>query len=267
MYKLNEIQDFKYITFPSFETFDNILHCFTTRKGGVSRGPFESMNIGIGTGDSSEDVKRNIEIMTDKININAADIVETQQTHTNNVMYVTERYKGRIYTHPAFKNVDGIYTDKRNLVLMTYHADCTPVFFYDPVKKVIGLAHAGWRGTLKNISGEMVKAFIKDFSCDPGDIIVAIGPSLCQSCFEVDKDVADMFLTENKDFKNYMEIKGIKYHFNLWEINRYLLMEKGIKEENIEISGLCTKCRNGLFFSHRGQKGKRGLMAGILMMR
>lgn len=267
MYKLNEILDFEYITFPSFEKYDNLLHCFTTRKGGVSRGAFESMNIGLGTGDSDEDVRRNIEIMTERLGINSGDIVETQQTHTNNVMYVTEEHKGRIFTRPAFKNVDGIYTDKRNLALMSYHADCTPVFFYDPVKGITGLAHAGWRGTLQNIAGEMVRAFIKDFGSSPGDIAAAIGPSLGQCCFEVDKDVADMFLAENKDFENYMEVKEPKYHLNLWEINRYLLMREGIREENIEISGLCTKCHNDLFFSHRGQKGKRGLMAGILMMR
>lgn len=268
MYNINEKQEFKYITFPTFEKHDNnLLHCFTTRKGGVSQGSFESMNIGFSTGDSDENVKRNIEIMAEKLNINVDDIVETNQTHTNTIKYVTEEHKGRVFTDSAFKDVDGIYTDKRNLVLMSFHADCTSVFFYDPVKNVIGLAHAGWRGTLLNIARKMVKAFVNDFNSNPSDIIIAIGPSLCSNCFEVDKDVADLFLAENKDFNNHMEIKGAKYHFNLWEINKYWLMKEGIKEENIEISGACTKCDNDLFFSHRGQGGKRGLLAGILMMK
>ena len=150
---------------------------------------------------------------------------------------------------------------------MSFHADCTPVFFYDHVKKVIGLAHAGWRGTLLNIAGKMVKAFVNDFNSNPSDIRIAIGPSLGSCCFEVDKDVADLFLSENGEFEKYMEIKEPKYYFNLWEINKYLLMKEGIKEENIEISGICTKCNNDLFFSHRGQGGKRGLLAGILMMK
>lgn len=267
MYKLNEIQDFKYITFPSFENYDNLLHCFTTRKGGVSKGNYESMNIGFSTGDTDENVKRNIEIMAEKLNINVYDIVETNQTHTNVVKYVTEEYKGKAFSESPFKGVDGIYTDKKNLVLMSFHADCTSVFFYDPVKKVIGLAHAGWRGTLLNIVGNMVKAFVNDFNSDPKDIITAIGPSLGPCCFEVDKDVADLFLSESDEFRNFMEVKGLKYHFNLWEINKYLLKKEGIKEENIEMSNLCTKCNNDLFFSHRGQGVKRGLLAGLLMMK
>ncbi len=267
MYNLNEKQEFKYITFPSFEKHDDILHGFTTRKGGVSKGSFESMNIGFSTGDSNENIKRNIEIMAENLGINVDDIVETNQTHTNNIKYVTEMHKGRISEDTAFKDVDGIYTDKKNLALMSFHADCTPVFFYDPVKKIIALAHAGWRGTLLNIVGVTVRALVKDFECNPKDIITAIGPSLCSSCFEVDKDVADMFLKQNDEFINFMEVKGVKYHFNLWDINKYLLIKEGIKEDNIEISGICTKCNNDLFFSHRAQGGKRGLLAGILMMK
>lgn len=267
MFKINEIQDFKYITFPSFEKYDDLLHCFTTRRGGVSQGEFESMNIGFSTGDSDENIRRNIEIMAEMLNIDVNDIVKTYQTHTNTIKYVTEEHKGKIFGKSLFKDVDGIYTDKRNIALMSFHADCTPVFFYDPVKKIIGLAHAGWRGTLLNIAGRMVKAFVSDFNSDPKDIKAAIGPSLGSCCFEVDKDVADLFLSENEEFKKYMEIKVPKYHFNLWEINKYLLMKEGIREEDIEISGICTKCNNDLFFSHRAQGGKRGLLAGILMMK
>lgn len=267
MYTLNEIQDFKYITFPTFEKHTDLLHCFTTRKGGISEGFFESMNIGFSTGDRDENVKRNIEIMAEKLNINVENIVETNQTHTNNIKYVTDEYKGYVFKDSPFKDVDGIYTDKRNLVLMSFHADCTPVFYYDPVKKVIALAHAGWRGTLFNITGKMVIELVNKFDSDPKDIITAIGPSLGSCCFEVDKDVADLFLAENKEFGKYMEFKNPKYHLNLWKINKYLLMKEGIKEENIELSSLCTKCNNNMFFSHRGQGGKRGLLAGILMMK
>ncbi len=150
---------------------------------------------------------------------------------------------------------------------MSFHADCTPIFFYDPVKKVAGIAHAGWRGTLLNIAGKMVRAFIDDFNSNPSDIISAIGPSLCQDCFEVDKDVAELFLNENSEFEKYMKTKGSKYHFNLWEINSFLMRKEGMEEKNIEFSNLCTKCNNHMFFSHRGQGGKRGLLAGIIMLK
>ena len=267
MYKLNEIQDFKYLTFPSLEEYNNLFHCFTTRSGGVSEGPFASMNLGFGTGDKEENVSENYKIMAEKLNIKIEDIVETDQTHTNNIRYVTEENKGKAMQDPGYTDVDGLYTDKRNVALMTFHADCTPVFFYDPVRKVIGMAHAGWRGTLKNIAGEMVKAFINDFGCDPSNIKSVIGPSLGQCCFEVDKDVADLFIEANHRYKDFMEMKGEKYHFDLWEINKYIMINEGMKEGNIEISGLCSKCRNDLLFSHRGQKGKRGLMSGIIMMK
>jgi len=116
-------------------------------------------------------------------------------------------------------------------------------------------------------SPEFYHKFIEDFHSNPQDIIAVIGPSLGQCCFEVDKDVAEIILSTNKDYLQFMEIQGIKYHFDLWEINKYILLNEGLKQENIEISGLCTKCNNDLFFSHRGQKGKRGLMSGIIMMK
>ncbi len=267
MYRLNKKQDFEYITFPSFEKYNNLLHCFTTRKGGVSCGAFESMNIGFSTGDSDKNVKTNIEIMSKRLGIRVGDIVKTNQTHTNNVKYVSEEHKGKVFEGSSFKDIDGIYTDKKDLALMSFHADCTPVFYYDPIKEVIALAHAGWRGTLLNITGKMVREMANKFRSNPKDIITAIGPSLGQCCFEVDKDVADMFLNENKEFKNFMKTKKPKYFFDLWGINKYLLMQEGIREENIEFSGICTKCNNDLFFSHRGQEGRRGLLAGVIMMK
>jgi len=225
------------------------------------------MNLGFGTGDKKENVSENYKIMAEKLNIKIEEIVESDQTHTSNIRYVTERDKGKAMKDPDFNDIDGLYTDKRNIALMTFHADCNPLFFYDPVKNAIGMAHAGWRGTLKNIGAEMVKALVNDFGSDPADIKSVIGPSLCQHCFEVDKDVADMFIGENQKYFDFMKINGDKYHLDLWEINKYIMIKAGMKKNNIEISGLCSKCRNDMFFSHRGQKGKRGLMCGIIMMK
>ncbi len=267
MYNLNEIKDFKYLTFPCLEKSNNLFHCFTTRAGGISEGQFASMNLGFNTGDKQENVIENYKIIEEKLNIRIEDLVRTQQTHTNNIMYVTEKDKGKAMERLEYQDIDGLYTDKRNVALMTFHADCTPVFFFDPVKRVIGMVHAGWRGTLKNISANMVKALVNDFSCSTENIKVVIGPSLGQCCFEVDKDVADMFILTDSKYKDFMKIKGEKYHFDLWKINKYILIKEGIRASNIDIAGLCTKCHNDLFFSHRGQKGERGLMCGIIMMK
>jgi len=266
MYKLNRIEDFVYVTFPIFDEYHDLLHCFTTRKGGVSKGPYESLNIGFGTGDDEENIRRNNLIVFDKLGISIEDVVETDQTHTNNIKYVDETYKGRAMKDPKYTDIDGIYTDKKNVALMSFHADCNAVFFFDPVEELIGLSHAGWRGTVTDIVGKMIKA-LSELGSNPSHLKAAISPSLCQDCFEVDKDVADMFIATDIRYKDFMVTRGNKYHFDLWEINKYNMTKAGMDENNIELAGLCTKCRNDLFFSHRGQKGIRGLMAGIIMMK
>jgi len=268
MYKINEENKFKYLTFSSLEKYTDLLHCFTTRLGGVSEGCFASMNLGMRTDDNVEHIYKNYEILSKSLSFNLYDMVKAYQTHTSNIKYATEEDKGKIYDEtPGYVDIDGLITDKKNIALSTYHADCTPIFFYDPVKKIIGMAHAGWRGTIKNITGNMVQKFVAEFNSNPQDILAVIGPSLGQCCFEVDKDVAEIILSTNENYEKFMKIKGMKYHFDLWAINKYILLNEGLREENIEISGLCTKCNNDLFFSHRGQKGKRGLMSGIIMMK
>jgi len=268
MYRINEKDKFKYLTFSSLEKYPDLFHCFTTRLGGVSEGCFSSMNLGMSTDDKREQIVRNYEIFSEKLQLNLYDMVKTCQTHTSNIRYATDVDKGKIYNEtPGYKDIDGLITDKQSIILSTSHADCTPIFFYDPVKKVIGMAHAGWRGTMKNIAGDMVRKFLGDFQSNPQDIIVVIGPSLGQCCFEVDQDVAEIIIDANIDYEQFMEKRGIKYHFDLWAINEYILLKEGLMKENIEISELCTKCNNDLFFSHRGQKGKRGLMLGVIMMK
>lgn len=268
MYKINEKDKFKYLTFSSLEKYSDLFHCFTTRLGGVSEGCFSSMNLGMSTDDNREHIVKNYEILSEKLSLNLHDVVKTYQTHTSNIRYVTDDDKGKIYDKtPGYTDVDGLITDKKNIALSTLHADCTPIFFYDPIKKIIGMAHAGWKGTIKNIAGNMVQKFVENFYSNPQDILAVIGPSLGQCCFEVDKDVAEIILSIDMNYLQFMEARGMKYNFDLWEINKYILVNEGLKQENIEISELCTKCNNDLFFSHRGQKGKRGLMSGIIMMK
>lgn len=268
MYDINEKDDFKYLTFPSLQKHEDLFHCFTTRYGGVSEGCFSSMNLALVTNDDVKNIYKNYEILCNKLSINQQDMVRTYQTHTANIRYATDEDKGKYFDeNPGYIDVDGLITDKKNICLTTCHGDCTPIYFYDPCKSVIGMAHAGWKGTVQNIAGLMVKKFKDDFNSNPSDIIGVIGPSLCQSCFEVDQDVAEMFLKQDENFKNYMITKGIKFHFDLWEINKYLMIKEGMKSENIEMSYVCTKCNNDMFFSHRGQKGMRGLMLGMIMMK
>lgn len=268
MYRINEVDKFKYLTFSSLEKYDELFHCFTTRHGGVSTGAFASMNLGMSTGDEKSDIEKNYEILSEKLYINLENMVKSDQTHSSNIKYVNDEYKGRIFDEKyCYTDVDGLITDKKNIALATSHADCTPIFFYDSIKKIIGMAHAGWRGTVDDIAGKMADRFINDFNSNPEDINAVIGPSLGQCCFEVDEDVYRIFMNINPEYKQYLKVSGSKYYFDLWAINKSILIKKGLNEENIETAGLCTKCNNDLFFSHRGQKGKRGIMLGIIMMK
>lgn len=269
MYKVQEKNPITYLTFPSLEQFPELFHAFTTRLGGVSEGPYDSLNLGLGSNDLRGNVQQNYELLSKALDLDLGKIVRGYQSHTINIRNVGEENKGKLWAErPEFMDVDGLLTDQPGIALMTFHADCTPIYFYDPIKKVIGMAHAGWRGTLYYMAGAMVERMALEFGSNPADLMAVIGPSLGQCCFEVDSDVAEQFLSANSAYEEYVGEKWAgKYHIDLWGITKYQLLERGLKTENIEFSGVCTKCRQDLFFSHRGQKGESGRMVGIIMMK
>ena len=166
----------------------------------------------------------------------------------------------------GYRDVDGLVTNERDLTIMTTHADCNSVFFYDPAGHVIALAHSGWRGTLGGISREMVDVMVNEYGSRPEDIIAGTGPALCRDCFEVDEDVAEAFMEADPAYEEFIEKRGIKYHIDLKAIIRHDLLGKGLKEENLLDMGLCTKCEKEHFFSHRGHNGKRGLMVAAMRL-
>lgn len=147
-------------------------------------------------------------------------------------------------------------------------ADCVPVYFYDPVKKVVGMAHSGWRGTVKEIAGKMVERMVSDYGCDVRDIVAGIGPSIGMCCFEVDEDVFYDFtdLTYLGDGWYYEKENG-HYDIDLWRVIWCTLTNRGVLPENITISGICTCCNHDVLFSHRATKGRRGTMAGVISLK
>ena len=159
---------------------------------------------------------------------------------------------------------DGLVTTAENLGLMTFHADCIPIYFADIKKKVVGLVHSGWGGTLEGIAVEMIDLMEKAYDSRKEDIIVGIGPGIESCCYEVGKELYDQFISKDKKYDLFFEKKTTKYMLDLKGLIQYDLMNKGILEENIEVSDLCTKCNMDLFFSHRGQGLKRGGMAAII---
>lgn len=263
--------EFKYLTFPIFERHkDDLISVFSTRHGGVSTGIYESMNLGFSTGDKKENVFENYKLFTENAGIDFNNIVISSQYHHNNIRIVTDKDRGKgIIREQDYDDIDGLITNSANIALTTTHADCAPVYFYDPEHKVIGLAHAGWMGTSMDICGEMIKALLQTFGTNPQALLVAIGPSICRECYEVDLDVKQVFDKLHVSVEEHITFQEEtnKYYLDISGINRKLIIHQGIKPENIFLSDYCTMTNMDLFFSHRGHKGRRGSNAAMMQLR
>ena len=265
---VKNVKGVTYLTYPAFEGVEGIVHGFSTRLGGVSQGIYTSMNLSFTRGDEESAVKENYRRIADAIGFSLDDLVTSDQTHTANVRKVTEADRGKGIRIPRdYTDVDGMITDIPGIVLATFYADCVPLYFIDPVHHAIGLSHSGWRGTVQKIGAVTVRKMTEEYGSDPKDILAAVGPSICQDCYEVSKDVAEEFRSafakEYRDRLFYRKENG-KYQLNLWEANRIVFTEAGISEEHISMPGICTCCNQEFLFSHRASQGKRGNLAAFL---
>lgn len=264
--KINKNDDLVYITFPRLEACGAVRHTFSTRLGGVSEGQFATMNTSFSGGDDFNKVEENYRRLCGAVGIDINHLVLSKQTHTNYVKIVTKADCGTGYTKPSFNDVDGLITNESGVALVTQYADCTPLLFCDPVKRVCGTSHAGWRGTVSQIGRVTVEKMINEFGCDPSDIIAAIGPCICENCYEVDTPVLDAFAESGMDITGVFREGRDENHFmlNLVVANKNILLSAGIKEENIDISDICTCCNANELHSHRATGGKRGNLAAII---
>jgi YfiH family protein len=199
-------------------------------------------------------------------------MVRTDQTHTATVLVVGEEHLGMGITREReYTDVDGLVTACRDITLITSHGDCNALFFYDPEKGVIGLAYSGWRGTLKEIGSEMVRVMVTELGCREADILAGIGPALCQDCFEIDQDVAQLFYEKNPAWTGYSYRKEkdgcTKHYLDLKSVLRHTLLDAGVKGENIFDMELCNRCHPELFYSYRRQKGKNGNMVSAMRLK
>lgn len=257
-----------YIVFPGLESTGAVRHLFSTREGGVSRGIYESMNLSYTRGDEKKAVDENFRRIAACLESRVEDMVCSDQTHTDHIRLVTAKDRGKGVTKPKdYRDVDALITREKGIVLCTFFADCVPLFFVDPVKNAIGLAHSGWRGTVQKIGKKTVEEMGNAFGTKPGDVYAAIGPSICQDCYEVSGDVIEQF---RKAFPGedslWYETKPGKYQLNLWEANRLIMLEAGILENRIEVTDLCTCCNPELLFSHRASRGKRGNLGAFMKL-
>lgn len=260
--------DLTYITFPSL-CEKGVKHAFSTRLGGKSQGIFATMNLSFSRGDDPDIVLENYKIICDALGVDYKKCVLSKQTHTTNIRIVTEDDSGKgIIKERDFNDVDGLITNIPGITLVTQFADCVGLLFFDPKKRVIAASHAGWRGTVGEIGRITVEMMSKNFGSNPSDILVAIAPSIGPCCFEVDKPVYDEFTKlKSVDLNKIIDDKGNgKYHIDLWECNKQILLNAGILEENITVTDLCTKCNSDIFFSHRATLGKRGNLAAFICL-
>ncbi|CZT55453.1 Laccase domain protein YfiH [Eubacteriaceae bacterium CHKCI005] len=256
--------------FPMLEEVEGISHAFSTRLGGVSQGIFSSMNLSFGRGDSDENVRENYRRICAANGFDPEGLVASDQDHHTNIRIVTAEDKGKgIWRPKDYQSVDAVVTQEPGITLVTYYADCVPLFFVDPVKRVVALAHAGWRGTVGRIGEVTVRKMEEAFGCRPQDLLAAVGPSIGPCCYEVDEPVYQQFAALNlKDGARWMpESGGGKYKLDLWNINRQILSDAGVMPEHIQMAELCTCCNPDQLFSHRASHGQRGGMAAFLQIR
>lgn len=239
-------------------------HGFTLRYGGVSEGEYDSLNVGLRRGDDPGNAIKNIYIAARALKLNEENLTLTYQTHTDNVVFLERNEVGLGITEKWDSDgVDAIVTDMEKVPLMCYSADCVPTLFYDGVRRMIGAVHGGWRGTAKNIVSKTVDIMVKN-GCDRGNIKAIIGPAIGGCCYEVSKDVGEVF---DEDYSDFVKRRGDeKYMVDLKEITKAQLIRSGLSAENVIQSGVCTMCENDKFFSHRAQSGKSGLLGGFIQL-
>ncbi|MDD4504037.1 MAG: peptidoglycan editing factor PgeF [Clostridiaceae bacterium] len=268
-FKLVRKDELAYLIIPTFEETGMVKHCFTTRIGGVSQGIYNSLNTSKTKEDPIENVRRNLELVCSAIGIDYTRLVLSSQTHQDNIRVVTEADIGKgLMVTSDITNTDGLMTNIPGIPLITFYADCVPLFFLDTKNRAIALTHSGWKGTVLKIGAKTMRQMNQVYGTKPEDCLIGIGPSIGKDCFEVGQEVAQEFRYNFDNWAEFTEPYGNgKFKIDLWKANKHMLMEQGVPENNITISGFCTKCNEELFFSHRRDKGRTGSMSAIMELK
>ncbi|MFZ4549037.1 MAG: peptidoglycan editing factor PgeF [Bacteroidales bacterium] len=258
-------EPFPLFTFQNLDQFQKLLHFVTTRSGGVSETPHNSLNLGLHTADNPTNVMKNRMFLAEKIGIDPHKILYASQVHSGNVKIIDEQAvaDGILLVNPE---TDAMVTHLSGICLLVMVADCVPVLLFDPAKNVIAVIHAGWRGTVQKIVANTIAAMVSNYGSNPGDLIAAIGPSIGPCCYEVGEEVKQIVATSFRTTEGFLvkQKDSGKYHFDLWYSNHKQLVDKGLKVENIEVAGICTKCNPDMYYSSRASGGITGRFAAGL---
>lgn len=255
---------------PLFQRETGLQHGFSTRKGGVSKEHLASLNLSFSVEDAKENVLENFRRIGERFGKTPEDFVLSKQSHETKVLKIGRKDRGKGITKDRdYEGIDALITDEEGIILSCFSADCVPILFYDPIHKAVGACHSGWRGTKGKILQNVVEEMRKHFSSNPAEILIAIGPSICKEQYVVSEDLALSFLEDYPDLGEdssspIQRISKDKFQLDLWDLNRRIALDCGIKEEHISISGYCTMENPELFFSHRYSQGKRGLQGAFI---
>ena len=261
-----------YLSFKALEDTGMVINGFSTRLGGASKGRFATMNFSYSRKDDPADVLENFTRMADALGVERDRMVVSYQTHTTNVRRVTREDEGKgVIRERDYRNVDGLITDVPGITLVTFYADCVPLYLVDPVHHAIGLSHSGWRGTVRRMGQVTMDAMKEAFGTRPEDVTACIGPSICRDCFEVGEEVAeafaDAFDPKYRDALYRANAKPGKYQLDLWKANEIIFQEAGVPKEQIHTTNICTMCNSDYLFSHRSVGEERGNLAAFLSIR
>ena len=258
---------------PLLQGAEGIQHGFSTRKGGVSKEHLASLNLSFSVEDQDENVLENFRRIGEIFGKNPEDFVLSKQSHETKVLRVGQKDKGKgISRKRDYEGIDALISNERGIILSCFTADCVPILFYDPVQKAIGACHSGWRGTKGKILRNVVEEMKKEFCSKEEDMLIAIGPSISKEQYIVSEDLGLSFLedypdcSEDDENSPMQRISEDKFQLDLWDLNRRIALESGIREEHISISGYCTMENPELFFSHRYSQGKRGLQGAFICL-
>lgn len=244
--------------FKLFEPYEQvIIHGFSGREGGVSSGPFSSLNLGLDVGDSPENIEENYrrfcasaDVLFDRIHV-------AIQDHSDRVLVVDSESKGGI--EKPFTEIDGFITAATGVPILVRFADCQGALIFDPVKKIVAAVHSGWRGNAQNILGKTISRLVKKFDSNPSDILVGISPSLGPCCAEFSDPMVEL----PEEMHPFVSGR----HVDLWDCSLQQLLAAGVVADNIEMARKCTVCENDKYFSFRGGKRKTGHMGAVIMLK
>jgi len=239
----------------------NVRHAVFSRHGGVSAEPWASLNVGGTVGDNIEHVRRNRLLSFETLGCKPDSMFDVWQVHSTDAVYAESPHPDKF----EYQKADIILTDNPEVTLFMRFADCVPILVHDLVKQVIGVSHAGWLGTVRDVAGATLNSMRERYGSNPADVVAAIGPSIGPDHYEVGDDVIQQATQLfDKDSGLVLLPMDKRIHFDLWKANHLLLQRAGVRQ--IELAGICTACHTEDWFSHRAEKGKTGRFGALISL-